>query len=439
MTMTANKTTQTSGITRRHLLQAGLATLAWPLLGRRAAAVEMAPGNLPAADPYQHKNTVAQLPPWHGADHSDSVPGTMMMFRGNASHTYYGAGKLGTDLKLKWRFRMWDFQTTKHGEPYLWQGTGWTGQTLHVGNYVFVGSTGGHFHCFEADTGKLVWVYTAERMFKGSPCFYKNRIYVPNVDNCLRCLDASTGKLLWRWRGPNDMDSSPVVYRGKLYVGGEDGALKCFDPETGKQLWNLPFGVGQGEKPGSGGIESSLAIVDGVGYFGHLDGHIRAVDLDSRKVLWARPIGKDVDASCLVVGDRVWAGVEEGSPSFHCFDRATGKTLWSHDIGGIWSTPAFADGRVFVGTHKGKVHCFDASTGAQVWQYDVGISTWASPAVVDGKVVFGSYDRWLRMLDAADGKLLWKHDLEGRSHSAPAIVNGQIWIGSGSGWYYCFG
>lgn len=435
-------------VSRRLLLQhLGAASLTWPLArashaepGDSAAPNQPPPvANLPARDPYHHHNQVAQLPPWSGADSSNSQPGTMMMFRGNAQHAHYGQGKLGTDLKALWKFRMWDFQTWKHGAPYLWQGTGWTGQTLKVGDYVFVGSQGGHMHCFHALTGKLVWVHAADRAFKGSPCFYKNRLYAPNVDNCLRCLDATTGKELWKWRGPHDMDSSPVVHGGKLYVGGEDGALKCFDPDSGKLQWNLPFGVGEGEKPGSGGIESSVAIADGVGYFGHLDGNIRAVDLATQKVLWARHIGKDVDASCLIVGGRLFVGVEEGDPSFHCLDRATGKTVWAQQLGGIWGSAAHDGGRIYVGSSNGKFYALDAGTGSIVWSHDVGIAMWSSPAVVDGKVVFGSYDRWLRMLDAKDGTLLWKGDLEGRSHSAPAIIDGKIWVGSASGWYWCFG
>jgi hypothetical protein len=32
------------------------------------------------------------------------------------------------------------------------KGTGWTGQSLRYGDFVLVGSTGGHLHCFEAMT-----------------------------------------------------------------------------------------------------------------------------------------------------------------------------------------------------------------------------------------------------------------------------------------------
>ncbi len=418
----------------------GLGLSAWPHDGLARRKRSKASANLPLSDPYGHTNGIAKLPAWDGALNTDSSPGRMLMFRGTRKHDYYGSGSLGTDLKMQWRFRMADFATTKHGKPTVWQGTGWTGQTLKVGDYIFVGSTGGHFHCFEATSGRLVWVYTAERCFKGSPCFYRNRIYVPNVDNRVRCIDATNGKLIWSWRGPSDIDSSPCVSAGVLYIGGEDGAVKAFEPDTGKLLWRLPFGVGKGEKPGSGGIESSLAIVDGRAYFGHLDGHVRAVDLASHKTAWATRIGGDTDASPLVVGDRIYIGCQDGSPSFFCLNRTSGAIIWSRAIRrGIWSTAAVAGDRIVVGGNDGELYCLAAADGAILWQHHVGAGIWSSPAVVDGKVVFGSYDRWLRMLDLKDGKLLWRYDMGGRSHSAPCIEGGRIWVGSASGWYYCFG
>jgi outer membrane protein assembly factor BamB len=395
---------------------------------------------VPVKDPYGHKNGEAKLPAWDGATSSASVAGSMRMFRGNLTHTYYGSGTLPEKPELKWKFRMSDLNTEKHGKPTLWSGTGWTGQALKHGDYVFVGSTGGHFHCFEAFTGKLVWVYSAQRMFKGSPCLYKNRIYVPNVDNHLRCLDAANGKVLWDWAGPVDMDSSPRVHDGVLYNGGEEGKIRAFDPETGDILWEEKFGVGEGEKPGSGGIECSLAIADGTAYFGHLDGHVRALSLADRKVLWKTKLGKDIDASALIVGDKLYVGVEEGKPSFVCLDRATGKEVWhAHIPTGVWSTAASWKDTVIVGGNNGKLYCFDAATGAEKWTYKSGAGIWSSPSPVDGKVVFGSYDEKYRMVDAETGALLWDYDIGGRSHSGAAIEDGHIWIGGASGYFYCFG
>lgn len=420
---------------RRHVLTVlgGL-----PLLARAGWAAPAA-GN-PDPNPYQHANRKAKLPTWPGGSSSDSPAGQMWMFRGNATRSWTGSGTLSASPTLQWKFRMWDFATQKHGEPIVWQGTGWTGQTLKVGDYVFVGSTGGHFHCFEAKTGKLVWVYTAQRMFKGSPCYYQGKIYVPNVDNRLRCLDASTGQLIWQWTSPNDIDSSPLVVDNKLYIGGEDGAIKCFEPQTGKLLWKKAFGVGEGEKPGSGGIESSLAIADGVAYFGHLDGHVRALRLADQHLLWATQIGQDVDATPLIVGDRLYIGAEEGDAQFACLLRSDGRVLWQKAMPkGIWSSAAHVDGKVLVAGNDGQLWCYAADDGRVIWQYAIGKASWSSPAVVDGKVVFGSYDRYLRMVDLASGKLLWQYDLGGRCHSGICVADGQIWVGSASGWYYCFG
>ncbi|MCB9564909.1 MAG: PQQ-binding-like beta-propeller repeat protein [Kofleriaceae bacterium] len=394
----------------------------------------------PARDPYGIKNRKATLPDWDGSTSSASVPGSMRMFRGNLSHTYYGSGTVPSNPTLKWKFRMSDLATLKHGKPVTWQGTGWTGQALKYGDYVFVGSTGGHFHCFEAYTGELVWVYRAQRMFKGSPSLYKNRIYVPNVDNHLRCLDAATGDVIWDWAGPHDMDSSPRIYDGMVYVGGEDGNLKCFDAETGDLKWKEVYGVGEGEKPGSGGIESSLAIVDGIAYFGHLDGHVRAYDLAARKLVWKAETGGDTDCSPLIVGDRLFIGAEEGKPNYHCFDRKTGKELWSMNMpSGCWSTAAAWNDTIIVGGNNGKLYCLDQATGKEKWVYKSGAGIWSSPSVVDGKALFGSYDRYYRMVDAETGEELWKYDMGDRSHSGAAVEDGHIWVGSASGWFYCFG
>jgi len=427
---------------RRRFLQlsaAGLASL--PVRGFAKTEDVVHSDKTITATPYPgHVNGVAKLPAWDGATSSESVPGSMRMFRGNFTGTYYGSGKLPDTLKVLWKFRLSDFSTLLRGKPVRWMGTGWTGQALKYGDHVFVGSVGGHFHCFEAMTGKLVWVFAAERMFKGSPCLYKNRIYVPNVDNHIRCLDASTGKLVWDWSSWADNDSSPRILDGKLYTGGEDGDLKCMDAETGKMIWKHSFGQGTGDHPGSDGIESSLALADGMAYFGHLDGNVRAYSLKDRKVVWQTKLGVDIDASCLIVDDKLYVGVEEGAPTFHCLDRATGKDVWTRDIPtGLWGSAAVSGKHVIVGGNDGKMYCLDLATGKEVWIYEIGARTWSSPQVVDGKVMFGAFDSYYRMLDAATGKLITKVDVGERCFSGAAIEDGHIWVGSSSGHFYCLG
>jgi len=423
-------------LSRRRFLQLSAAGAASIPLASRADDY-----GLPVPNPYGHKNQVANLPAWDGGTSCDSVPGSMRMFRGNLTHSYYGSGTLSENLRLVWKFRTLDFHTKFRDQPHVWTGCGWTGQALVYGDYVFAGTTGGHFHCWEKMTGKLVWVFTAKRMFKSSPSLYKNRIYVGNVDNYLRCIDASTGQKIWDWYGQNDMDSSPRIWNDKVYVGVENGDFNCFDPETGKLQWSYELGEGCCDEPGSTGIESSVAIADGIGYFGHLDGYERAYDLTKRKLVWKTLLGMDVDASALILGDKLYVGVEEKSTkTFYCLDRENGKVIWSAAIpAGVWSSAAHHGKNVYVGGNDGRMYCFDAATGKEVWTFKGGAGIWSSPSIVDGKVVYGSYDKYYRMLDAETGALIWKYDIEERTHAGAAIEGGYVWVGGASGYFYCFG
>ena len=66
------------------------------------------------------------------------------------------------------------------------------------------------------------------------------------------------------------------------------------------------------------------------------------------------------------------------------------KVLWSYTTGScIWSSPAVADGKVYVGSFDDRVYCLDALNGSQVWNYTTEGDIFSSPAVADGRVYVG--------------------------------------------------
>ena len=69
------------------------------------------------------------------------------------------------------------------------------------------------------------------------------------------------------------------------------------------------------------------------------------------------------------------------------------------------SSPAVAEGAVFVGSQNGKVYALDANTGAVLWSTLIGGSSSmeASPAVAGGIVYVGSPDDHLYALNAKTG------------------------------------
>jgi hypothetical protein len=65
----------------------------------------------------------------------------------------------------------------------------------------------------------------------------------------------------------------------------------------------------------------------------------------------------------------------------------TNSTLWNYTTGNIvHSSPAVAEGKVYVGSDDYDVYCLDASTGTKIWNYTTFGKVGGSPAVADGKV-----------------------------------------------------
>jgi outer membrane protein assembly factor BamB len=58
----------------------------------------------------------------------------------------------------------------------------------------------------------------------------------------------------------------------------------------------------------------------------------------------------------------------------------------------VFSSPAVANGVVYVGSDDHNVYAFNATTGAKLWDYTTGYWVYSSPAVANGFVYVGSDD-----------------------------------------------
>jgi len=64
---------------------------------------------------------------------------------------------------------------------------------------------------------------------------------------------------------------------------------------------------------------------------------------------------------------------------------------WSYITGGlVYSSPAVANGVVYVGSEDFNVYALDASTGAKLWSFATGGKVFSSPAVASGVVYAAS-------------------------------------------------
>ncbi|MBI3098716.1 MAG: PQQ-binding-like beta-propeller repeat protein [Planctomycetes bacterium] len=103
----------------------------------------------------------------------------------------------------------------------------------------------------------------------------------------------------------------------------------------------------------------------------------------------------------------------------------------------VFSSPAVADGTVFVGTADGWVHARSASDGDPAWPASVRIVDYLSnsvnsgPAVDAGRVFVAGMNRTLNALDSGTGALLWQVSTGGNTLSSPVVANSTLYVAAG--------
>jgi len=108
------------------------------------------------------------------------------------------------------------------------------------------------------------------------------------------------------------------------------------------------------------------------------------------------------------------------------------RLLWiykSHRM--VHSSPAVANGYVFVASRDSSVYCLNASNGDRAWMYRIGYEVWSSPAISNGCVYIGAADGYVYSLNMTTGMLVWRTKIGGNVCSSPTVVDGIIYIGSG--------
>lgn len=246
--------------------------------------------------------------------------------------------------------------------------------------------------------------------------------------------------------------SSPVADATQLYIGADDERLYAFDKRTGEHRWTWY------SRPCKNGIHATPAVDDVRVYIGDYAGWLSAIDKRSGALAWETRLGDSIGASPVVVGDRIYVGVETRVPDGYlvAVDRQTGEeVLRTAPFGDhTHATPSFdgsGDGpacTAFLGSNRGLFHAFDAATGEERWRFAPrgALEPWpalaerpafhaqikSTAAVVDGRVLFTSWDWRLYCLDAATGAEAWSYETGARSMSSPTVdvASGRVFFGS---------
>ena len=114
-------------------------------------------------------------------------------------------------------------------------------------------------------------------------------------------------------------------------------------------------------------------MANGVVYIGAGDGNVYALNASTGAKLWSyntrmvrELLARRGEWGGLYIGARVDGNV-------YALNASTGAKLWSYTTGNpVNSSPAVANGVVYIGSLDGDVYALNASTGAKLWSYTTG-------------------------------------------------------------------
>ncbi len=214
------------------------------------------------------------------------------------------------------------------------------------------------------------------------------------------------GGLVWRFDDAPTFYSSPAVVGNRVYVVSAEkgiyvdrGYVYCLDALTGELVWKT-------RPDGMRATFSSPAVVGdrllvGEGLHWTTDARLFCLDISDEgrgRIVWKYEVEGHVESSPAVADGRVYVGAGDHD-GYYCFELEPGEDgeaqlVW-HVPGERYpdaeTPPAVYDGRVFVGLGFGgdALVCLDAETGDEIWRLDTPFPVLSAPTVAEGRVYFG--------------------------------------------------
>ena len=243
-----------------------------------------------------------------------------------------------------------------------------------------------------------------------SPVLFDGRLYIQvdnQTDSFLVALDAETGEEAWRVsRDEKSQYSSPMIWensqRNELIVGGM--VYRSYDPATGKLLWQLDMDKGrssatpiaQGDRlylgneyRNRGGEDDGGGRMFSVKPGG--EGDITPPDGEpsSELIEWWIDKADMQMASPTICQGKLYL-FERRTANMHCVNAANGETVYRSRVRGaksFWASP-WTDGQhVYAIDASGTTHVLDAGDQyEELADNDLGEQTWSSPALADGRI-----------------------------------------------------
>lgn len=257
-------------------------------------------------------------------------------------------------------------------------------------NVVYVGDEEGVFHAVDAATGKKRWTFETRGEITAGANFAGDSVLIGSYDSTLYCL-STEGKLQWKVKTEGPVNGSPTVAGKFTFVAGCDSQLRVIDLDKGIEVRAIDLG---------GQAAATPAVIGDRLYVGTMSNQMLAIDWKKGKQLWSfedEEEGQAFFASAAVTDKLVIVGSR--GRRVHAFKRDDGKPAWTFPTRNkVDASPVVVGQRVYAPSNDGKLYVLELQTGKEIQKLELGRSMVASPAVAEGLLVIGTTDGLLYCL-----------------------------------------
>jgi outer membrane protein assembly factor BamB len=303
-------------------------------------------------------------------------------------------------------------------------------------------------YCFDAASGEPQWSYSYASGSSGygaqsTPTVDGGRVYTLGLQGQLHCFEADSGDVVWSKNAKTDTGggdigwgfaSSPLIHGNLVIVNvGDHGA--AFNKDTGAYVWG---------EAGLAGHGSPVFFSPDVLAF-YAGSRMVGVNADTGALVWwydRKETANIPDA--VVLGDKVVVSGCYSNESVQ-IQPSTGQvasTVWKGKWQNCFNTFVFADGYLYGHDRRGTMRCQSFADGSEAWsQRGYGGE---SPSVIlaGGELLaFSTSGDLVRVQASPSGYTeLGRADdvVSGATWAAPALANGKLYVRSRPGTLVCF-
>lgn len=333
---------------------------------------------------------------------------------------------------------------------------------------VILGSASSKIFGIDKNTGELLWQSNTHDWLRSTPIIINDQLFVADLSGYVYAYSVSKQGLHHLWK----QKVSDHGFTAAL-VGSEYGLLAS---DRNMMLYSIALNTGQVQWQHSqldgawvndqffaageiSGQQSSPTIVDSILYIASPDGFVNAVDVNSGEEIWRFETKSSCSPSPTVAEGKVFVGqTYESYGEYFALDSKTGQPIWqSSQLGNVWISAAYDNGKLFLGNMSGDFFAIDPNTGHKIWNYFTAKDTpnenkpitpghghgwppgvYCNPITKDGVVYGGSWSGYYFAWNQETGDLKWrcKTQPEGvdgglPDSSAPVLHKNHLYVQKG--------